>query len=77
MLAAVTWGHDLARLFASPDSSRLTLSGSEAVDSAYSAFKFRGFSFDVLCTILVTFLDLGRAGQRISQVPKRVVSLLD
>lgn len=41
MLAAVTLGHDLARLFASSDSSRHTLSGLKAVDSASRLFNLQ------------------------------------
>lgn len=82
MLAAVTLGHDLARLFASPGSLRHALSGLKSVDSALGLVNstcksLELFSFDSLCTILVTFLDLRRPGQRIPEVPKRVVTLLD
>ena len=78
-------GHDLARLLpsqgkleaASPGQRRLFFFFS-ARGLSYSACKFPdSFSSDVLCTILVTFIDSGRAGSGTPEVRERVVTLFD
>lgn len=79
-------GHDLARLLpslgkleaASPGQRRLFFFFFSARGLSYSACKFPdSFSSDVLCTILVTFIDSGRAGSGTPEVRERVVTLFD
>lgn len=88
--AAGTAGHDLVRLLASPGKLEAASPGQRrliffpfffffpAQGLSYSPCKFSdSFSSDVLCTILVTFLDSGRAGSRTPEVRLRVVTLFD
>ena len=84
--AAGTVGHDLARLLASlgkleaasPSQRRLIFFFFSAQGLSYSACKFPdSFSSDVLCTVLVTFIDSGRAGSGTPEVRERVVTLFD
>ena len=86
--AAETAGHDLVRLLASPGKLEAASLGQRrlifflfffsAQGLSYSPCKFSdSFSSDVLCTILVTFLDSGRAGSRTPEVRERVVTLFD
>ena len=82
--AAGTAGHDLVRLLASPGKLEAASPGQRrlvfffARGLSYSPCKFPdSFSSDVLCTILVTFLDSGRAGSRTPEVRERIVTLFD
>ena len=85
--AAGTVGHDLARLLASlgkleaasPSQRRLIFFFfSPAQGLSYSACEFPdSFSSDVLRTVLVTFIDSGRAGSGRPEVRERVVTLFD
>ena len=85
--AAGTVGHDLARLLASlgkleaasPSQRRLIFFFFfSAQGLSYSACEFPdSFSSDVLRTVLVTFIDSGRAGSGTPEVRERVVTLFD